>query len=102
VEEARQDVAEASTYIKKASVRSNALSDIDKDLLGRSCRRIASFGVGFRPYPVDRKMLERHLEQAERHVAVGQEHVSRQRERVAELERDGHNASAAKTLLAPG
>jgi hypothetical protein len=45
-------------------------------------------------------MLERHLQRAERHVAVAQEHVRRQRERVAKLERDGHDASAAGTLLA--
>jgi hypothetical protein len=108
VEQARQDVAGANTYSKKASDRSDALSAIDKDLLGRSRRRIASFrfrlqqkqGNAFRPYPVDSKMLERHLQRAERHVAVAQEHVRRQRERVAKLERDGHDASAAGTLLA--
>ena len=42
-------------------------------------------------------MLERHLTQAEEHVALG-EH--RQRELVGEMERDGHETTKARRLLA--
>jgi hypothetical protein len=52
------------------------------------------------PYPLDRKTLERHLQQAERHVAVGQKHINCQRERIKQLEKGGHDASHARTLLA--
>jgi hypothetical protein len=105
LQEARRDVEEASISIKKASARSVALSKIDKDLLARSRSQIANLRVrlkqtnALRPYPVDRKILELHLQQAERHVAAAQEYVSRQGERVPQLERDGHDASDAKKLL---
>ena len=105
LQEARRDVEEASISIKKASARSDALSKIDEDLLARSRSQIANLRVrlkqtnALRTYPVDRKILELHLQQAERHVAAGQEHVSRQGERVAQLERDGHDASDARKLL---
>lgn len=39
------------------------------------------------------------LAQAERHVADGEKTVARQREIVARLERDGHDASTARELL---
>ncbi len=45
-------------------------------------------------------MLRKHLTQAEKHVASGEQHVRRQRELVAELERDGHDTAVAKQLLA--
>lgn len=44
-------------------------------------------------------MLERHLKQAEEHVALGRKNVLRQFEIVAELERDGHDATTARALL---
>ena len=40
-----------------------------------------------------------HLEQAERHVAEGEQHIARQRELIAELERDGHDTTTAIELL---
>jgi len=49
---------------------------------------------------VDRATIEQHLAQAERHVAEGESYVERQRQIVAELERDGHDAATAKALLA--
>jgi hypothetical protein len=48
---------------------------------------------------MDRVMLEQHLAQAERHVIEGESHVKRQRELVAGLKRDGHDASQAIDLL---
>jgi hypothetical protein len=48
---------------------------------------------------IDRKLWHEHLAQTERHVAEGKQQVARQREIVAELERDGHNAAAARDLL---
>ncbi|MBV8534283.1 MAG: hypothetical protein JO128_01750 [Alphaproteobacteria bacterium] len=48
---------------------------------------------------MDRRMLLEHLAMANRHVEKGERHVRRQRELVAELERDGHNTVEAKKLL---
>jgi hypothetical protein len=49
---------------------------------------------------IDRQLWEEYLAQAERHVADGEQHVARQRRAiVAELERDGHDASIARELL---
>ena len=49
---------------------------------------------------MDRALTEDHLAQAERHVADGHRHVAHQRELVANLERDGHDAVQARSLLA--
>jgi hemerythrin len=46
-----------------------------------------------------RQLWEELLAEADRHVAEGEQHVARQREMVAELERDGHDAKAARELL---
>jgi hypothetical protein len=45
---------------------------------------------------MDRAQTEARLAQAEEHVAKGEGHVARQREIIAELERDGHEALATK------
>jgi hypothetical protein len=45
-------------------------------------------------------MVLDHLQQAERHVAEGERHLARQKEIVAELPGDGHDARAARALLA--
>ena len=44
-------------------------------------------------------MIEKHLAQAEQHVADGERHITRQRQIIAELERDRHDAGSAKELL---
>lgn len=49
--------------------------------------------------PGYRALLKRHPEQAERHVALSEIHVGRQRELVAELERDGHDTRSHRALL---
>jgi hypothetical protein len=49
---------------------------------------------------MDRRMIEEHLAQAQRHIAQGNRHVAQQREIVDKLERDGHDASRAWSLLA--
>jgi hypothetical protein len=49
---------------------------------------------------MDRWMIETNLAQAERHVAEGSQHVAMQREIVKNLERDGHDTSRARSLLA--
>jgi hypothetical protein len=49
---------------------------------------------------MDRGMLERHLKLAKEHVARGAAVVQRQRELLGELERDGHDTSDARRLLA--
>jgi Spy/CpxP family protein refolding chaperone len=46
-----------------------------------------------------RDMLLDHLAQARRHVAQGEQHVMRQRELVAEMERDGHDTAQSRALL---
>lgn len=48
---------------------------------------------------MDRAMVRDHLAKAEGHVDLGHRHVARQREIVAELERDGHDVRDAKRLL---
>jgi hypothetical protein len=48
---------------------------------------------------MDRKLEQRHLQEAERHVAEGREHIEKQRRIIAELERDGHDTSTARELL---
>jgi hypothetical protein len=49
---------------------------------------------------MDRAMIERHLAQAEQHVALGERHLASQRDIVAMLERDNHDVTEAKRLLA--
>jgi hypothetical protein len=49
---------------------------------------------------MDRALILDHLAQAERHVAEGKEHLDRQRQILAELQRDGHDTAEAKKLLA--
>ena len=49
---------------------------------------------------MDRDILERHLARVEERVAIGATNIARQRELIAELERDGHDASQAKQMLA--
>lgn len=49
---------------------------------------------------MDRRLKLAHLAQARHHVAQGEEHVARQTKLVAELERDGHDTSEARRLLA--
>ncbi len=48
---------------------------------------------------MDRRMLLEHLAKANEHVELGERHVRRQRELVAELERDGHDTREARKLL---
>jgi hypothetical protein len=44
---------------------------------------------------MDRQQTMEHLALAEQHVALGAKHVARRREIIAELERDGHDATQA-------
>ena len=48
---------------------------------------------------MDRDILERQLTKAEEQVAIAAQNVARQRELVAQLERDGHDASQAQKML---
>jgi arginine repressor len=50
--------------------------------------------------PIDRFTLEQHLAQAREHIAIGEKNIARQTEIVADLERDGHDVTAARQLLA--
>ena len=47
----------------------------------------------------NRAAIERHLAQAECAFALGPRHLDRQRGRLVELERDGHNTVQAKEPL---
>jgi hypothetical protein len=49
--------------------------------------------------PMERSMIEAHLEQAERHVARGEELIAEQKARIAEMERDGHDTGPFRDLL---
>ena len=48
---------------------------------------------------MDRTIIEEHLAKAENHIALGEWHIARQKEIVAELERDGHDPTEAVKLL---
>jgi hypothetical protein len=43
---------------------------------------------------MDQEMLKRHLAEAEEHIATGDKNIARQRDLIAQLERDGHDTSA--------
>src|SRR5215831_17570375 len=104
----------ARTYTKKASARSDELLNNDMELLARSREIIANTRhrlkkkkenavenpVSSSRHPVNREMLQRHLQQAEAHVAIGAEHVRQQRERLSQLQRHGHDTFRARALLA--
>ena len=49
---------------------------------------------------MDREQLTEHLAMTERHVAQGLGHLSSQRRIIANLEREGHDATTAIDLLA--
>jgi hypothetical protein len=49
---------------------------------------------------MDRAMLLDHLALAERHVVEGRRHVSSQRERIAQMERNGEDTTRSCELLA--
>ncbi len=49
--------------------------------------------------PMDRRTQLFRLRMAERHVVEGERRVNRQERIVAELDRDGHNATEARRLL---
>ena len=49
---------------------------------------------------MDRDILERHLTRVEERVAIGANNIARQCDFIAELHRDGHDASQANQMLA--
>jgi hypothetical protein len=49
---------------------------------------------------MDRAMLQQHLAEAERHASAGLRHLSRQETLIAELDRDGHDTTEARKVLA--
>jgi hypothetical protein len=48
---------------------------------------------------MDRETQLRHLEEAERNVLEGNLRIVQQRQRIEELERDGHDSSQARGVL---
>ena len=51
------------------------------------------------PGPMDQEMLKRHLAEAEEHIATGDKNIARQRDLIAQLERDGRDTASARTFL---
>jgi hypothetical protein len=49
---------------------------------------------------MDRRRLAQSIAEAERHIAEGESHIARQLEIIGELERAGHDAQAARDVLA--
>ena len=47
----------------------------------------------------DRTLLLQRLVEAERHVAEGERHLAKQEALIAGLDRDGHGAEEARTIL---
>jgi len=48
---------------------------------------------------MDRAILLEHLDQARRHAVLGKHHLARQEQLIAELDRDGHDTTAAMSVL---
>jgi hypothetical protein len=48
---------------------------------------------------MDREMLKRHLAQGEENIATGDKNIARQRDVIAQLERDGHDTASARSFL---
>jgi exonuclease III len=48
---------------------------------------------------MDREMLKRHLAQGEENIATGDKNIARQRDGIAQLERDGHDTASARSFL---
>jgi hypothetical protein len=48
---------------------------------------------------MDQEMLKRHLAEAEEHIATGDKNIARQRDVIAQLERDGRDTASARTFL---
>jgi hypothetical protein len=48
---------------------------------------------------LDPDILKQHLAQTEEHIQLGHLHIAHQRELIAELERDHHDSTSAKSLL---
>ena len=44
-------------------------------------------------------MLKRHLAEAGEHIAAGDKNIARQRDLIAQLERDGRDTASARTFL---
>ena len=44
-------------------------------------------------------MLQRHLALAQAHIETGYKNIARQREVIAQLERDGHDTASARDTL---
>ena len=86
-----------------------------RELLRYAVRFRIAAGMGLSLFPVavlllwtrnlgsgrrmDREMLMEHLSQAERHVAEGMMHVEKQRTRVENIARDGHDIGGHEALL---
>jgi hypothetical protein len=51
------------------------------------------------PGAMDQEMLKRRLAEAEGHIATGDKNIARQRDLIAQLERDGHDTASATTFL---
>ena len=49
---------------------------------------------------MDRALIIEHLQQAERHMSEVREHIRHQVDIIGRLERDGHDSSLARQLLA--
>ena len=48
---------------------------------------------------MDRHTLQEHLAKSESHVVIGKRNIARQRQIVADLEQDGHDATTARKIL---
>ena len=46
-------------------------------------------------------MLKRHLAEAEEHIATGDKNIARQRDVIAQLERDGRDTASGSALRGP-
>jgi hypothetical protein len=66
----------------------------------RSCAVSGFVALLMLGWGMNRAMLIEHLQQAEAQAAGGVRHIERQRRLIVELERDAHDVTVAKDLLA--
>jgi hypothetical protein len=85
----------------------NLKTQADRDVFGRSRNeepaapgRMFEAPMSLSPkFPAGREAILKKLEEIDRQIALGKEHIAKQREMIEELDREGHDTSAAKELL---
>ena len=99
--EARRLIAESRTVVARAIqevAEVEHLITVTEGAISES-RALLERGHRYWPIQLDRVPSE-YLQRARNHVTQSEQHVRRQRELIADMERDGHDTELARELLA--